>query len=287
MATKKIGGSSSNNSKGVALLKRAKIDSAQKNMLVAVCLASVVLGITVVGVVYLMKKIQFNVTKMDSNSKEIANFKQTQENLNSLSAGVSGLASDERLEVVANDRSDTKCDSTMLKNMQSEDGLYSLDNIEVVRTCSALRAIADTLPSQRNQEASNSSLNWLIIHNGDIKLQGLTNSESIDSGSILDDSGNPLNLGTLGASVNIKDKPTAINRAIMAIESSIRNFDITSVNISWSDFTRGKSDSEIDFSAVYRSYYSDQVGVQSGKNIICADSTSDGCKKKQGSSVAR
>ena len=287
MATKKVGGSSSNNGKGVALLKRAKIDSAQKNMLVAVCLASVVLGITVVGVVYLMKKIQFNVIKMDSNSKEITNFKQTQDNLNSLSAGVSGLASDERLEVVANDRSDTKCDPTMLKNMQSEDGLYGLDNIEVVRTCSALRAIADTLPSQKNQEASNSSLNWLIIHNGDIKLQGLTNSDSIDSGSILDDSGNPLNLGTLGASVNIKDKPTAINKAIMAIESSIRNFDITSVNISWSDFSRGKSDSEIDFSAVYRSYYSDQVGVQSGKNVICADSASDGCKKKQGSSVAR
>lgn len=285
MATKKS--SSSNNGKGVALLKRAKIDSAQKNMLVAVCIASIILGVTIVGVIYLVKKIQFNALKMTENGAVIDDYKTTQNNLNALSAAVSGLASDERLEVVANERSNTKCDPTVLKNMQSEDGLYDLDNIEIVRTCSALRVIADTLPSQRNQEAANSSLNWLIIHNDKhIKLQGLSGSESVEGAAMTDEAGNPLNLGRVGISVSIKDKPTTVNKAITAIESSIRNFDIASVSISWSDYDRGKTDaSDIEFGAVYASYYSGKVGITTGEKVICADEKSEKCSKAKGSSV--
>ncbi len=281
MATKKPG--SSNNGKGVALLKRAKIDSAQKNMLVAVCLASIVLGVTIVGVVYLTKKIKFNATKISENSTVIDQFKETQKNLASLSAAVSELAKDEKLEVVASERSNTKCDPAVLKTMESEDG-YDLDDIEIVRTCSALRAIADTLPSKMNQEATNSSINWLIIHNDKkIKLEGISNAENIDL-SISGSDGNALNLKPLGVSVSIKDKPTKVNKAITAIESSIRNFDITNVNISWSDYDRGaNNDSEIDFGAIYRSYYSDKVSIDTKEKVICADESSAKCSKAKGS----
>ncbi|MCR5572906.1 MAG: hypothetical protein K6F57_03995 [Candidatus Saccharibacteria bacterium] len=278
MATKKP--SSSNNGKGVALLKRAKIDSAQKNMLVAVCLASIVLGVTIVGAVYLTKKIKFNATKISENSTVIDQFKETQKNLSNLSVAISELAKDEKLEVVASDRSNTKCDPAVLKTIESEDG-YDLDDIEVVRTCSALRAIADTLPSQMNQEATNSSINWLIIHSDKkIKLQGITNAENAGSSTIQSEDGTQLNLKSLGISVGIKDKPTKVNQAISAIESSIRNFDIATVNISWSDYERGaNSDSEIDFSAIYRSYYSDKVSIDSKEKVICADDSSEKCAK--------
>ncbi len=280
MAVKK---SSSNNGKGVALLKRAKIDSAQKNMLIAVCLASIVLGVTVVGVIYLSKKITFNVVKIAANSEEIDNLVNAQKNLTDLAVSVSELAKNERLEVVASERSETKCDQAALKTIEADQDLN--DNIEITRTCSALRAIADTLPSTMNQEATNSSLNWLIVHNDKmIKLLSLTNGESGTSGNILDQSGNALNLKSLSTNISIKDKPTKINKAIMAIESSIRNFDITSATISWSDYDRGaKNDSDIEFVAVYRSYYSDEVKIDSKEKIICADERSEKCIKAMGS----
>ena len=46
--------------KGVAFAKRAKISKAQQSMLIAIGLASVVLGVTLVGVIYLVKVIRFN-----------------------------------------------------------------------------------------------------------------------------------------------------------------------------------------------------------------------------------
>ena len=282
MATKKT---NSNNGKGVALLKRSKIDSAQKNMLISVCLASIVLGVTIVGVIYLSKKITFNAAKISANSDEIKNLETTQKNLTNLAISVSELAKDEKLEVVASERSNTKCDPAALKKIESEDG-YNLDDIEIVRTCSALRAIADTLPSNMNQEATNSSLNWLIIHNDKkIKLQGLTGSDSSSTDSILDESGNALNLKSLSVNISVKDQPTKINKAITAIESSIRNFDITSATISWADYDRGANDdSDIDFSAIYRSYYSDKVDISSKQMVICADDKSEKCTKAKGSS---
>ncbi len=284
MAVGKDAAKGSGSGKGVALAKRAKIDAAQKNMLVAVCIASIILGVTVVGVIYLTKKISFNAMKISENDKVIANFKTSQDQLKDLSISVSSLASNERLEVVAGERSNTKCNTETLQSIESEDG-YDLENIEVVRTCSALRAIADTLPSSSNQDAANSSLNWLIIHNDkNIILEGLSGSDSA-SGGLVDENGNTLNLSTLGTNVSIKDAPSKVNRAITAIESSIRNFDISSVSISWSDYERGKShDSEIEFNAVYRSYYSDKVSIQQKTKVICADDTSEKCSKAKGSS---
>ena len=51
--------SSSSNKKNVAIGKRAKIDSAQKHMLIFVGSASVLLGVTVVAVIYFAKLISF------------------------------------------------------------------------------------------------------------------------------------------------------------------------------------------------------------------------------------
>lgn len=285
MAAGKNPAKASGNGKGVAIAKRAKIDAAQKNMLVAVCIASIILGITVVGAIYLVKKINFNVLKISENDKVIENFKSSQQQLQNLSAAVSDLASNERLEVVAGERSNTKCSPEMLKNVESEEG-YDLEDIEIVRTCSALRAIADTLPSTGSSDAANSSLNWLIIHNDkDIMLEGISGSDSV-VGGLVDENGEPVELSTIGTNVSIKDDPSKVNRAITAIESSIRNFDIASVSISWSDYERGRSkDSEIEFNAVFRSYYSGKVEINKQTKVICADEQSEKCSKAKGSNT--
>ena len=284
MADNKVKSSGASSSKGVAIAKRAKIDSAQKNMLVAVGITSMLLGITIVGVIYLTKKISFNVEKISANDAVIVDLKTTQNNLVVLSDSVSKLASDERLESVATERSDTKCDQEALKKISSDDG-YDLENIEIVRTCSALRVIADTLPSSKNQDATNSSINWLIIHdNKGVKLEGLSGSDSVAIGNLSSGDGETLNLKALGSTISIRDNPTRINKAISSIENSIRNYDIVSASISWSGYDRKAEDSEIQYSATYASYYSDKVGLQKQTKVICADDTSKKCTSAGGSS---
>ena len=281
MPVNKKTSSSTASSKGVAIAKRAKISSAQKNMLIAVGLTSMLLGITVVGVIYLAKKISFNALIISENNKVVNDLKTTQNNLKSLSISVSELASNEKFEVVATERNKVKCDPETIKNISS-DGGYDLDNIEIVRTCSALRVISDTLPSTMNQDASNSSINWLIIHNDDtIGLEGISSgSGGGEVGTIGDEQ---LNLGAIEASISIKDSATKINKVISRIESSIRNFDMTSASIGWADYDRGANNSEISFDATFRSYYSGKVGLKRGSKTICADKKSKKCVNAGGS----
>ena len=279
----KAGSSSTSSSKGVAIGKRAKISSAQKNMLIAVGATSMLLGVTIVGVIYLTKKISFNSVIVSENDAVIKDLKKTQDNLVRLSTAVSDLASNEKLESVALERDKVKCDAETLKKIMSEDG-YNLDNIEMVRTCSALRVVADTLPSTENHDASNSSINWLIIRDDhSIQLEGISNASSYSSGfSNASTGGEALNLKALGTSISIEDSATKVNRAISSIESSIRNFDIESASISWSGYDRGADNSSIEFGATYRSYYSDKVGLQRNSKVICADKTSKKCVKAGG-----
>lgn len=278
--------SSVSSKKGVAIAKRAKISSAQKNMLIAVGVTSMLLGVTVVGVIYLMKKISFNSLVISENDATMKDLKDTQNNLVTLSDAVKNLASNEKLEVVAMERDDIKCNRDVLRKIQSEDGTYDTDNIEIVRTCSALRVIADTLPSSYNQEASNSSINWLLLHkNQDIKIEGISTADNITGYVITGDDGNQMNLKTIGSSITINDSATKVSKAISSIENSIRNFDIESASIRWSSSDRGASDSTIEYSATYRSYYSDKVGLQKNTKLVCADKTSQKCMNAGGSSA--
>ncbi len=282
----------SNNGKGAAFAKRAKIDTAQKNMLIAVCIASVLLGVTIVASIYLVKKISFNAVKIDENGKVITNLKTTQKNLDKLYENVSNLTTNDNLEVVAN-KLEGKCTSDVLKTISEE-----VDkNIGLVRTCSALRVIPDTLPSTMNsslkdkQYASNSSINWLLIHDfKNLGILGISSDDSSSTTDLTDENGQSLNLKQLGTAINIEDTATRVNKAISTIENSIRNFDIASVAIQWSDTQRGKGssgNSVIEFSAIYNSYYSEEKTIVSNKTIICADNTSEGCIKKKGSGAAR
>lgn len=277
----------SNNGKGAAFAKRAKIDSAQKNMLIVVCIASIILGVTIVASIYLIKKISFNTVKITENGKVIENLKVTQKNLDELYTHVSNLTTNDNLEVVAN-KLEGRCTKDVVKTISEE----VEKNIGLVRTCSALRVIPDTLPSTINsslkdkQYASNSSINWLLIH--DYKSLGILGISSDDSNSqaqLVDENGQTLNLKKLGTAVNLEDTATRVNRAISTIENSIRNFDISSVSIRWSDTQRGRSsgNSVIEFSAIYNSYYSEEKTIVSNKTIICADNTSESCAKKKGS----
>lgn len=282
----------SNNGKGVALAKRAKIDKAQQYMLIAVCAASVFLGVTIVGVIYLSKKIGFNVTIMKENGDVIDSLDKSQKNLKSLSDVVGELASNDNLESVARKRDGVNCEEGIRK-AKADDGSYALQaedvDIEIVRTCSALRVIADTLPSKKNTNATNNSLNWLVVNkNKEVKLQSLNGTDSYSAmggiTTITDDEGNQINVNGLGTSITIEDTATNVLAVMDTIEHSIRNFDIRTVTIGWSGDGSDSRAGSIDLSATYASYYSQEVKVLTQKKTICANDESKVCLRKTGGS---
>ena len=266
MADKKIK-RTNGRGKGVAFAKWAKIDKAQRNMLVAVCAASVVLGVTVVGIVYLSKVIAFNAKVITEKNKIINDYKQIQKNLQTISDRVNELSDNEALEVVARTRS-SDCAGLAISSL---DANSSVEDVELTRTCTALRVIPDALPSQMNDEAMLASLNWLLLWSDpQLKIDGISGTDAKTS-----------SLKPTGAAISLNDDSAKIHKALDTIENSIRNYDIASATISWAGGTTNERNvyipESIELNATYRAYYSDAMKIEKKSKKICADDTNDKC----------
>ena len=278
MADKKIK-RANGRGKGVAFAKWAKIDKAQRNMLVAVCAASVVLGVTVVGIVYLSKVIAFNAKVITEKNKIINDYKQIQKNLQTISDRVNELSDNEALEVVARTRS-SDCAGLAISSL---DANSSVEDVELTRTCTALRVIPDALPSQMNDEAMLASLNWLLLWSDpQLKIDGISGTD-VESVSLTDKDGNAKtsSLKPTGAAISLNDDSAKIHKALDTIENSIRNYDIASATISWAGGTTNERNvyipESIELNATYRAYYSDAMKIEKKSKKICADDTNDKC----------
>ncbi len=278
MADKKIS-KANGRGKGVAFAKWAKIDKAQRNMLVAVCVASVIFGITAVGVVYLCKVIAFNAKVITEKNTIIDNYKKIQTNLESVSSRVNELSDNGALEVVARTRS-SDCAG---RSIGSLDANSTVEDVELSRTCTALRVIPDALPSQMNDEATLASLNWLLLWSDpSIVIDGISGTD-VEGVTMTDKDGQSsgATLQPTGAAVSINDGSAKVHKALDTIESSIRNFDIASATISWAGGTMSERNTyipeTIELNATYRAYYSDSVRIEKKSKKICADDTSDKC----------
>lgn len=265
--------------KGVAFAKWAKIDRAQRNMLVAVCLASVILGVTVVGAIYLFRVIGFNMKVISEKDAIIKDYKQIQTNLESVSKRVNELSTNEALEVVARTRSED-CAGLAIKSINANS---SVEDIELSRTCTALRVIPDTLPSQMNDEATLASLNWLLLWSDpSIIIEGISGTD-VEGVALIGRDGKTVSsaLQPTGAAIAINDGSAKVHKALDTIESSIRNFDIASATISWSGGTMSERNTyipeTIELNATYRAYYSNAVKIEKKTKKICADNSSDKC----------
>jgi len=279
MADKKLN-KSGGRGKGVAFAKWAKIDKAQRNMLVAVCAASVVLGVTVVGAVYLCRVIAFNHKVIAEKNTIIDNYKKIQTNLESISKRVNELSDNGALEVVARTRS-ADCAGLSISSL---DANSSVEDVELNRTCTALRVIPDALPSQMNDEATLASLNWLLLWSDpSIVIDGISGTD-VEGVTLTDKDGSTKEGSSLkptGAAVSINDGSAKVHKALDTIENSIRNFDIASATISWAGGTMSERNTyipeTIELNATYRAYYSDAVKIEKKTKKICADDTSDKC----------
>jgi hypothetical protein len=264
--------------KGVAFGKWAKIDKAQRNMFLAVCATSIVLGVTIVGLIYFGKTIAFNGKLIDEKGKIIKGYTTIQNNLKKVSQDVGELRKSEQLEVVARARAN---DCLNLSKEANEDD--ELNNIELARVCTALRVIPDAIPSKENAEAALASLNQLLLwSDGAIQIEGMVGAE-VDASTLYDENGSPVanSLNVVGASVSLDDSATRIHKALDTIENSIRNYDIVSATISFSGDS--VSADEIELNSTFRAYYSNAVNIESKTKKVCADDTSDKCTGKKSS----
>lgn len=258
-----------NNGKGAAFGKRAKIDQAQKTMMIAICLSSVILGATAVGVVYLTKTIKFNAAIIEDKDKVIADYKQSQKNLEIVKTSIEELKTNEYLESIAGTRDAGRCSDYTNGNNASE------ENIELMRNCSSLRVISDTLPSGLNKEATLSSFNQLLLwsnNSNGVSIEGLSG----DVNGTADMTGLSENIHPISVSISLSDSASRVNSALSVIESSIRNFDIASASLAWNS-----EDDAVELHASYNAYYSSPVEITTNKRKICSDDKNEVCIKEK------
>ena len=70
------------NEKGVAFEKRAKMDKAQQEILLICCIASAIIGFTLVGSIFLIRKISYNAKLIGANDIVIGTYKDMIPNAN-------------------------------------------------------------------------------------------------------------------------------------------------------------------------------------------------------------
>lgn len=273
--------------KAVALTKRLKIEDARQKMFIAIIIAAMVLGITAVATVYLIKSINFNAKVIGKKAQIIEKYKKNQTSIEALKKKIDILTDNDNLEVVARQRGE-ECKNKERKENGGKD--YGTNDIEIARTCSALRVIPDALPSARNDEAMMSSLNQLLyISKNTIGIEGMTADQS---GSMRDwklkdpRTGKAVNtVHGMGASIVIKDDANTVRSALNTIEKSIRNYDMRTASIIWSNQEGGGKN--IELSATFGAYYSDRVEMQKEEMVICADSKNAKCKQAGGDSSSK
>ncbi len=265
--------SSKSGGKTVAIGKRAKIDSAQRYMLIFVGVASVLLGITVVAVIYFAKTISFNAKLIAAKDEIITVYKNTQKNLDSISNKISGLSTNDYLESVGRMRDINVCSAY---DGQGVDSKYSLEQLPNVRKCSALRVITDALPYTNNADSALTSFYILLLlaDNTGASVNSI-NSTEFNSEVI---GGVPIS--TLRISAEFRDTPTKVLNSISSIEKSIRNYNVNKMTLTYGSEEDGSN--RLNLSAQYVTYSADKAGLTTVKRVVCAKADNEKCTKAGG-----
>ncbi len=266
---------SSNEGKGVAFEKRAKMDNVQQQILGAICVAAIVVGFALVGSVYLIRSIMYKTKVIGANDIVIDSYKQIQTGLDNINSQVMDMAKNEYLESIAGKRDSSKC-----ANYASLPSLKVSDDsqLELYKTCSSLRAITDTMPSRLNTEAAlasiNQLMNWSANGNG-VRFEGISASQGVEIASQGFQNAGSTNLHIMNSSVTLDDTSDNIKSALDVIENSVRSFDIVQAQLSFND-------DSLKLSSIFASYYSDTASLVKTKRVVCADTDSDKCKAAGG-----
>jgi len=267
-----------NNHVDKAPTKRVKISRAQQLTMVEVLVASLILGSCVVLSVFLIKYISFNTRIISAKNEAISEYDQSLRNVgvcvdtdqngrlsneeiekcnaseislnevpNSLRYKVlMEMAQNTDLESVARQRNDKCYDDKGeridfdKKYEQSTNELEKQQYLQLAKVCSALRVIPDALPAQKNTEALMASLNQVLLLTG-WEPERLTPRDDLVESRIE-------GLGVIPVTLQVEGSTDVVLRALDNIERSIREFDITSGTIEWTN-------SGLSLNALANAYY--------------------------------
>lgn len=263
--------------------KRMKISKAQQLTMLEVLVASLVFGTCVVLSVFLIKYISFNTRVISAKNQAITDYDQSLRNvgvcvdtdgngrlsneeiekcnpseisLNSIPESLRykvlmQMAMDTDLESVARKRNE-KCydeDGERIdfnkKYEQSTNDLEKQQYLQSAKICSALRVIPDALPARKNTEALMASLNQVLLLTG-WEPERLTPRDDMVESRIE-------GVGVIPVTLQVDGGNDVVLRALDKIEKSIREFDITSATIEWTN-------SGLSLNALANAYYLEDAG---------------------------
>ncbi len=276
--------------------KRSKISKAQQITMIEVLAASLVLGTCLVLISFIIKYIEFNTRIIAAKNEAIASYDQTIRNI--------GVCADKDNNGVLSDRELADCDpdkvaledvvgslrynvyEVMAQNPDLEsvarkrnancydsegnridfNALYKLATDDSERTqllqaakiCSSLRVISDALPARKNTEALMASLNQLFI----VSNWDPDNIAPRDENITLEELTSVL---AIPVTFRVNGDGATIIKVMNNIDRSIRDFDVTSATVEWSN-------TGLSLQARANAYYLDETwGLESDKTIRAGD----------------
>ncbi len=276
--------------------KREKISKAQQLTMLEVLGASLVLGTCLVLMNFIGKYIEFNTRIIAAKNESIAMYDETLRNIgicpdtdkdgrlsareieecdpnsvklsqvpNSLRYNVlEVMAQNADLESVARKRNENCYDAEgkrinfneMYNSATTESERQQI--LQATKICSSLRVISDALPAQKNTEALMASLNQLFI----ISNWEPENIAPRDETVVLDDLSG---VEAIPVTLQVNGNGATVLTVLNNIDRSIRNFDITSATVEWTN-------TGLNLTARANAYYMDGVwNLETEKTLRAGD----------------
>jgi len=201
-----------------ALGKRLEIKNNEKQVFISICLAAAVVGLIIVGGIYMVRTIMFNATVLEAKAETLQIYRDNTTAIRELNYRVLGLANNQFLEAVAMTRSE----SCITLDGQLID--FDEDDVAMARVCSALRALPDAMPWRANASALGASMNELLTYPG-ISVD----QTSVGSGTGMTGQGT----GAIDLTFNVRGAGDNTVSLLHQIERSIRPIVFNTANFEW------------------------------------------------------
>lgn len=280
-----------------ATSKRSKISKAQQLTMLEVLIASLVFGACAVLSIFLIKYINFNTKIISAKSQAITDYDQSLrnvgvcvdtdkngrlsneelENCNSNEVSLNSVTNSLRYKVLMQMAQNTDLESVARqrnekcyddkgekidfneKYEKTTDELEKQQYLQMSKVCSALRVIPDALPAQKNTEALMASLNQVLLLRGWEPERLTPRDDAVES--------RIEGIGVIPVTLQVEGGSDVVLRALDKIEHSVREFDITSGTIEWTN-------SGLSLNALADAYYlEDAAEIEKTVVIKASDKT--------------
>ncbi|MCL2869287.1 hypothetical protein FWF48_00540 [Candidatus Saccharibacteria bacterium] len=212
--------------------KRQLIDKASRNMFIAVAVASVVVGFSLVGSIFLFQKMVFNAKVIGEKNNTVSILRDNNNTIAELENRVKALSANTALREV----------------MNGEDG-------------DALRVIPDALPATNNPAALGASFNNRLLNVPGLTIESIVISPVAadatpptgDTTGTTADTSAVATINEIPVSFSVKGDRSAIEKVISNLEKSIRTIDIISYTLSYDTSGSGSLTLSVEAKAFYSS----------------------------------